>query len=846
MRSILPIADTHTVRDRFTLVAESTPEVPALVCAGESVTYGELLARSTDRARALAAHEPDPRRPIALDTTGDLDTLVALASVLMSGRPLVLLDAQLPEERRTEIHRRSGGLRLSPAELGDLPSADEAVLPTVTACDTAVLLFTSGSTGTPKAVRQGNRLWLNQAAEFHERLGIGADDRVGLPLPISFGGGLDIVMSALLHGAELHVIDPRQTGIEAVPAWLQASRPTTLHTTPSLLRSILKVCGPGDLQGLRLVTTCGEPVHGDDVRALHARLDAGSTYCNLSGSSETGNIAFAPFDTGSDVPDGILPAGEPAARKMIRLVDADGHDVSPGTTGTLVIESPFVSEGYFTDVDGVLAGTPDAFGHTEDGTPVFRTSDLGRIGPDGLLRLVGRQDDAVKVRGYLVEPNEVAAALRSLPGVDDAVVTAHRDGMIVSLVGYVATAPHERAPSEADLRRELRDTLPAWMVPGRIVLLPVLPRNERGKIDRGALPAPPGRPTHVEPNAGTESTLAEIWAEVLGLDAIGRDDDFVSLGGDSLQTQQMLTRVSDRFGIDTSSATLAHNPTLRRFARHIDTVRVDSGPVDSGRVDSAAPAPTARPGSVLVALQTTGTRPPVFAFAGAGSTALALLPLARELGPDQPVYGLQARGLERRGLPDWTVRSAARRYLKHIRRIQPHGPYVFVGHSLGGVIAMDVARLLEDRGETVSAVVCLDTILDGPLTEGGPELPRTSTTTTPGEATPAAAPSRSDLWRTRARLLTAGIVQYPAQTQWELFHELGRRVALLHRFRPWDGHVEVVMAEDNPDDPQWWPAIAANVVSVERVPGDHVGMLRPPHVARTAAFVRAALGRMRP
>lgn len=836
MKSILPIAATDTVRDRFATVAAAYPRSTAIVCGGRSVTYEALHTCATERARAIAAHIPDALTPVALDTRADLDTLVALVAVVMSGHPLVLLDGQLPEERRAAIHRRSGAVRLTPTELLALDAAPAADVPSVSATDTLVLLFTSGSTGTPKAVRQGNRIWLNQTAEFHDRLGIDHGDRTCLPLPISFGGGLDIVLSTLLHGAELHVIDPRETGIDSLPDWLAQSRPTTLHATPSLLRSILKHCGPTDLHGLRLVTTCGEPIHGDDIRALLTRLEAGSTYCNLSGSSETGNLAFALFDTGQPVPHGTVPAGVPASRKTIRLVDTDGTEVPVGQVGALVVESPFLAEGYFTDTDGNLAGTPGAFGHTDDGTPVFRSGDLGRIDDDGLLHLVGRQDDAVKVRGYLVEPNEVAAALRSLPGVDDAVVTARRDGTVVSLVGYAAVDPAERAPSEADLRRELRTALPTWMVPARIVLMPVLPRNERGKIDRGALPTPPSRPTIVEPAVGTETELARLWSSILGLESVGRDDDFVSLGGDSLQTQQMLARITDRFGIPISSATLAHHPTLREFAAHIDAAT------------SGHPTGPARStGSVLVALHTTGSRPPVFAFAGAGSTALALLPLARELGPDQPVYGFQARGLERRGVPDWTVRAAARRYLKHIVRIQPHGPYFFVGHSLGGVIAMEIARMLDTRGETVSAVVCLDTILEGPLTQGALQLPPHTEERPVAEHVqkPATAPSRVSLWRTRARLLTAGIVQYPAETQWSLFHEQGRRVALLHKFRPWSGHLEVVMAEDNPDDPAWWPQIARNVVSVQRVPGDHVGMLRAPHVSRTAEHVRAALERVR-
>lgn len=829
------ISTTGSVRDRFTQVASSFPDATAVVCGEERVSYGTLHVRVSERARALAAHVDS--RPVALDADSDIDYLTAFLAVIFAGLPVVPLDSRLPEERRADICRRSGAVRLSPRELSALPPSPTTELPQIAPADCAVLLFTSGSTGTPKAVRQGHRLWLNQAREFRDRLGIGHGDRVGMPLPVGFGGGIDIVLSALLGGAELHMIDPRGSGIDALPGWLSATDPTTLHATPSLLRAVLRVCEDDALRALRLVTTCGEPIHGRDVRALRERLGPAAVYVNLYGSSETGNLAFEEFGPDRAIPDRILAAGTIAADKTVRLLGTDGTPVPPGDVGTLVVESPWLAEGYFTGPDGALAGDPDAFGVTDDGTRFFRTGDLGRFDDDGRLHLVGRRDDAVKVGGYLVEPDEVSSALRTLPGVDDAVVTAHRVGTTATLVGYVSVTRDRRAPSPADLRRELRALLPSWMVPPHVVLLPELPRNERGKVDRGALPPPPERPAHIPPNPGTESVLAAIWSEILGVTPIGRDDDFVSLGGDSLQTQQMLTRVAEQFALPASSATLAHHPTLWRFARHLDTL----GRPDSSDGRSAQ-------SSVLVPLQTGGTRPPVFAFAGAGSTALALLPLARELGPDQPVYGLQARGLERRGLPDWTIRSAARRYLRHIRRVQPTGPYFFVGHSLGGVIAMEVARMLERRGSIVDAVVCLDTILDGPLTAGGPELPRdtaAATTAATAAADPGSAPARRALWRTRAMLLTAGLWRYPAETQWTLFHDLGRRVALLHRFSPWHGPVDIVMAEDNPDDPRWWWMLAPGVTAVHRVAGDHVGMLRPPHVAATAAHVRAALDRAR-
>ncbi|MFF0817420.1 alpha/beta fold hydrolase [Rhodococcus sp. NPDC003318] len=813
-----------SIRERFEAVADALPDDVAVVCRGERITYAQLRDRALAGARALTAELGDTRRPVALDTSCSLACVVAVVTVLVSGHPLVLLDSQLPEERRADILTRSGARRYRPDDLAATTAAPTPTLPAVDPTDTAVLLFTSGSTGRPKAVRQGQRLWLNQAADFHTTLGIGAGDRVGMALPISFGGGMDVVVFTLLNGATLHFLDPREVGIEEVPQWISGEALTTLHATPSLLRAVVKVCADTPtLSGLRLVTTCGEAVHGDDVTRLRALLGPESTYCNLSGSSETGNLAFNEFPAQRPVPDRVLPVGVVAANKVVRLIGPDGRPVPIGQVGEIVVESDYLAEGYHVTRDGEATADVTKFGRTREGVRFFRMGDLGRFDEFGHLHLVGRGDDAVKVRGYLVEPADVESALRKLTSVDDAVVVAHRTETAAALTGYVAVSPDGRAPSAADLRRELRDTLPDWMIPAHIVLLPVLPRNERGKVDRAALPAPSPRPAHVPPAVGTETTLAELWAEILGVDRVGRDDDFTALGGDSLQTQQMLTRVGAQTDVALSSATLANFPTLRQFAAHLD--------------EAAGATPVDRT-SVLVPLRPGGSGEPVFAFAGAGSTALALLPLARELDPHRPVHGLQAHGLERRGVPDWTIGAAARRYLREIRRVQPHGPYTFVGHSLGGVIAMAVARLLEADGETVRAVVCLDTILGGPLSVGGPDLPRTLATP-PAVAGPP--PSRSDLWRTRFRLLTAGVVQRPAQEQWDLFHELGRRVSLLHRLKPWHGRVAVVMAEDNPDEPSWWPVVAPNVVSVERVSGDHVGMLRAPHVTRTAALVRAAL-----
>lgn len=797
----------------------------AVVCAGVSVGYRELGERTGERAPAIAAAGGGDRTPVALEMECSTEAVIAAVAVLRSGRPLIVLDQRLPEERRRQITTRAGADRMSPQDIAELEPAPHHPLPEIHETDCAVILFTSGSTGAPKGVRQGHRLWVNQASELAEVLGLGAGDRMAAILPLSFGGGVDIVMTALLGGAELHVFDPRVLGVDALPAWLIGTRPDTLHATPSLLRAMLSVCSGDELAGLRLVTTCGEAVHGDQIRALRRHLRPEALYCNLSGSSETGNLAFNLFGPDREIPEGFLPVGRVSERKRVRIVADDGTDLADGQLGTIVVESPCIAEGYFVDRNGVSTGDRDAFGVAQDGTPVFRLGDLGRFDSDGTLHLVGRRDDAVKIGGYFVEPAEVTAALLVLPGIDDAVVIGVHDDQASALIAYVATGVEKHELTVPGIRRELRESLPDWMVPSQVMVLSELPRNERGKIDRPALRELVRTSSDEPPVTETECDLAMVWQEILGRPRVSREDDFLSLGGDSLQVQQMLTRAGMVFGVTLGATALMMNPTLRTLACHID--------------GAARTAP--KHSSTLVPLQVGGSLPTVFAFAGAGSPAVSMAPLARALDGGRPVYGLQAHGLEHRGFPDWTIGRAARRYLREIVEIQPTGPYFFVGHSLGGLIAIEVARILRRRGERIAGVVCLDTILAGPLSEGRTALWERGTETDGPDATQP--PESENLWRTRLMLVTAGLWRHPTQTQWDLFHDLGRRVALMHRLRPWDGPVDVVMADDNPDDPDRWKTVAPAARSVSRIDGDHNGILRPPHVARTADIVRSILER---
>jgi acyl-coenzyme A synthetase/AMP-(fatty) acid ligase/thioesterase domain-containing protein/acyl carrier protein len=704
----------------------------------------------------------------------------------------------------------------------------------------AILAFTSGSTGTPKAVRQGHDLWLHQARELSEQLGITAGTVVAHALPAGFGGGLDIIVTSLLNGAHLVLADPRLNGTTELVGTLSACAPESLQLTPALLRALIATPGCASaLASVEVVATCGEAIDAADVARLRS-LAPSATFVNRSGSSETGNLAFNAFPPHRPLPPGPVPAGKVASGKYIRILRDDGAPVPPGTTGMIEVTSPYLAQGYL--VGGEIIDFPVIETVGGNGGRRHLVGDAGHLLGDQ-LHLTGRVDDTVKIRGYRVDVGEVAAAARALPGVGDAAIVVREIVGRPALVAYVSPPPDARPPAIAAVRQGLSHALPSWMVPAHTVLLSELPRTERGKIDRMALPDPAVRADHAPPATTTERLLAPIWSDLLAITDIGRDDDFVALGGDSLTAVTLLDLVDDAFGVRLPASLPVVTSTLRELAHEIDSA-----------------TPTTAAGEVLVLPGPSSTddvvpSTTIFAFAGAGESALAFAPLARRL-PGVRVVGLHAHGLESRGLPDWTIGRAARRCVRHIRAAVPHGPYRFVGHSLGGVIAMEAANILIADGERVEHIVCLDTILTGPLqrrreleldsivddrAEGDRDGPDRDTADRQGLPDTPDTPTGTAVWRTRLALMTAGWWPRPTERQWSLFHELGRRSALLHRLRPWHGPVTVVLAEDNPDPIHWWDALAPGHVGIHRVTGDHNGIIRAPHVDRVAGIVADAV-----
>ncbi|MFN9623827.1 MAG: alpha/beta fold hydrolase, partial [Cyanobacteriota bacterium] len=341
---------------------------------------------------------------------------------------------------------------------------------------------------------------------------------------------------------------------------------------------------------------------------------------------------------------------------------------------------------------------PDPFSKEPDAR-MYRTGDLARWLPDGNLEFLGRSDFQVKIRGFRIELGEIEAALRSCAHLQDAVVLAREDlhgekRLVAYVTAHALAAPTDPSELPALLKAHLQSTLPESMVPAAFVVLPAFPLTPNGKLDRNALPAPDAdafasRP-YAPPIGPVEETLATLWQDLLGIDRISRHDDFFSLGGHSLLVLRLLSAMEPAFGVRLPVGIVFLMPTLAGLAEAVGDTRL------------------AKEAASLVPLQPEGQAPPLFLLPGAIGSVLYLQPLAAALGQDRPVFALPSPGLDGRP-PLKSVPELAAHHLRALRRQQPRGPYHLAGHSSGGRIAYEMARQLEEQGESVGSLVILDT-----------------------------------------------------------------------------------------------------------------------------------------
>ncbi|MFE3634311.1 non-ribosomal peptide synthase/polyketide synthase [Streptomyces sp. NPDC059168] len=555
------------------------PAAPALDTAGAPLTFAQTEDRANRLAHRLIARGAGPGDLVALLLPRSADMVLAQLAVTKAGAAFLPVDPAYPEERIALMLRDAApALTLDAKEVAGLLTAPPHDVPRhrptdadrtrpLDLDDPAYVIYTSGSTGTPKGVVVTHRgLAAFSAAEAaHYRVAPG--DRVLAFATPSFDASVLELCMSLPHGARLVVPRPGPLLGAELADVLRAERITHTLLPPAALAT-LPAGTPGTLPDLRTLTV-GADACGPE---LVARWAPHHRMVNSYGPTEATVVATwsAPLAADGTAP----PIGRPLPATGAYVLDARLRPVPDGVTGELWLSGPSLARGYLGR-PGLTASrfTADPFG--PPGTRMYRTGDLVRRDGAGELHYLGRTDHQLKLRGHRIEAGEVEAALVRHPGVLDAVVTVREDEPgLPRLVAHLLTAPGAEAPDPAGLRATAARFLPGYMVPSAFVVLDRFPVTENGKTDRAALPAPAAggerdRPEYTAPRTPTEEVLAEIWTQTLDT-AVGAEDDYFLLGGDSLRALLISSRANDAFGVTLTPRDVLVSRTVAALAELVE------------------------------------------------------------------------------------------------------------------------------------------------------------------------------------------------------------------------------------------------------------------------------------
>jgi amino acid adenylation domain-containing protein len=699
----------RTLHGLFEDQARKTPDAVALACGAETLTYAALDARANRLARALRRRGVGPETRVGICLERSPELMVAILAVMKAGGAYVPTDPAHPAERLAYLLDDSGvtvvltqerlRARLSPRAGAAVVAIDaewpeieresaDPVESGVTSENLCYVIYTSGSTGRPKGVAMHHRgvcNYIHWGVRFY-----GADRGNGAPVFSSMAVDLTVTnLLPLFAGRTVHLL-PEDSPVEALADAIRA-RPGygLIKITPIHLGLLNTLLDPGDLAHAAQTLVIGADFLSAEPTVEWQEHAPGVRLMNEYGPTETVVGCSAYVLPPGKHRAGPVPVGHPIQNLAFFVLDARLEPVPVGLPGELYIGGAGVARGYLGR-PGLTAETfvPDPF--AGPGARMYRTGDRARWLVDGNLVILGRTDHQVKIRGYRVELGEVEAVLRRRPEVREciAVVREDRPGDR-RLVAYVVAD----AADPAGLRESLRGTLPEYMVPAALVILPALPQTPTGKLDRRALPAPDyghGDGGHDEPRSFVEAQLIQIWEALLGVSDVGPTQNFFELGGNSFLALRLVAQVNRRLRCDLPLATLFAGGTVRRMAEAVEA---------QAREAPAAP-------SAVVPLQPHGALPPLFCVHPADRDVVGYVNLVRHLGADQPVYGL-------RDLGEDLARPVARIAAEHVaavRQVQPTGPYHLVGWSFGGFVACEMALQLERAGERVAFLGMLDTL----------------------------------------------------------------------------------------------------------------------------------------
>jgi amino acid adenylation domain-containing protein len=707
------------IHDLFEAQVERTPDAIAVIFEQQELTYKELDCQADRLADYLRTVGVKPDVLVGICVERSLEMMVGLLGILKAGGAYVPLDPTYPKERLGCVLNDAGVAVLLTQQklLSSLPSHSALVVcldtdwsaidrvkdsnpMVVTPENLAYIIYTSGSTGQPKGVAMNHAPLVNLIRWQLQASCATVGTRTGQFTSIGFDVSFQEIFSTWCSGGILVLIpeDVRKEGRLLLKMLAQSSIERLFLPFVALEQLAQSAINSPSLpKHLRELITAGEQLQITPVLAEFLQKLPNCRLENQYGPTESHVVtAFSVGDLHNV--SSIPPIGRPIANTQIYILDPKLQPVPIGIAGELYIGGDGLARGYFNRPE--LTQTKfisNPFG-AEKSPRLYKTGDLARYQSDGNIEFLGRIDNQVKIRGFRIELGEIESVLSSHPQIQQAVtIAANTPEGGKYLAAYVVEQDSSNLTNR-DLREFLKAKLPDYMIPATFVMLDTLPLTPNGKVDRRALPAPEhsrqaSRDTVVSPRNDLELQLTKIWERVLGIQPIGIMDNFFELGGHSLMAVKLVTEIEKAFGKNILLSTLFQAQTIEELAIVLKPQSVTK-PTWTSLVEI-------KPGNP--------SKTPLFCIHAVWGNILFCRNFTNHLETERPIYGLQSRGLDGEHQPCTSIPEMATNYIEEIQTIQPQGPYLLTGFSLGGVIAFEIAQQLQAQGQEIQLLALVDT-----------------------------------------------------------------------------------------------------------------------------------------
>ncbi|UFH45637.1 amino acid adenylation domain-containing protein [Flavobacterium galactosidilyticum] len=691
------------LHDLFAQQAKKSPKNIALEFLGNTISYEKLNIQTNQMAHYLKDLGFGRGNIIAVSMPRSPELVISLLAIMQCGSAYLPLDPEYPISRlQFMLEDSDAKFLLTTKDLSaSLPKLANTILIEdtiaslkkypVTKLETQVnheevvyLLYTSGSTGNPKGVPITHKNLVNFLCSMALEPGINENDRLLSITTISFDIAALELYLPLIKGATLILAD-HETARDGrlLLELIKNEKINFLQATPTTWSMLLD---SGWSKSLPIKALCGgEAMTADLAKELIFKCD---TVWNVYGPTET-TIWSSLKQVKAD--DALISIGKPIANTQFYIINDQGQLVAPGNIGEIAIGGDGVASGYWKSAELTNEKFIRTSLYTTNNNILYRTGDLGKLLPTNEIECLGRIDQQVKIRGQRIEPGEVEEALLLIDGIKFVVVLANENFLIAHIVpnGSIETAENQIS----SWRDTLNSQLPPHLVPQDFNIIEKMPTTPNGKIDRKALSQYKinKKGNYTYPKTETQKLVAEIWKKCLNIEKVDIYSNFFEIGGHSIVAVKVMNEIEKETGKRLPLSSLFQSSTIEKLAQLLEDKTTIIG------WDS------------LVPIKPNGTKTPLYMVHGAGLNVLTFNALAKNLDEDQPVFGLQAKGLNGIDEPFGTIEEIASYYIDCIMKVNSHGPYALAGYSFGGVIAYEMAHQFKMRGKKVTMIGLLDT-----------------------------------------------------------------------------------------------------------------------------------------